>query len=365
MKNKKSNKIEEKHSWGQRFPLLLGIVIFVFAVLFISVVLVLILYYLLDRYGALPTEITSDAVLNSSFILGTCLVFGTGLTLLVGYFLLKPLNKFVDATKEISGGNFDIKIKMSSPREFARLANSFNDMAKELRSIETLRSDFVSNISHEFKTPVVSIRGFAKLLEKGNLSEEEKAEYLQIIISESDRLTNLSSSVLLLSRLDATDRVDFAPFRLDEQLRRSILLLQPQMDKKNLQVEIALAPTTILANEEMMQHVWINLLNNATKFSGEGGEVHIILQQDQNHALVTIMDTGPGMDEDVLRHVFDKFYQGDTSRASEGSGLGLALVQRILKLNNGTVKVQSAPGQGSAFTVSMPLTKVKEVNNER
>lgn len=347
----------QRRERGRRVPLLFGIVLFVFLVFLISVVLVVLMYYLLERYGLLPAEIASDALLNSSFLLGFSLLFGTALTLLAGYFTLKPLNKFIDATREISEGNFDIELKIYGLREFMRLRDSFNNMAKELRSIETLRSDFVSNISHEFKTPVVSIRGFAKLLEKGNLSEEERKEYLGIIISEADRLTDLSSNVLLLSRLDATEQVEAAPFRLDEQLRRAILLLQPQMDKKSLLLDIALTPATVCANEEILHHVWINLLNNAVKFSPEGGEVSVTLRQEGKNAVVSVADTGPGMDEDTLRHIFDKFYQGDASRATEGNGLGLALAKRILDLSGGSVAAQSAPGQGAAFTVRLPLVK--------
>jgi signal transduction histidine kinase len=236
------------------------------------------------------------------------------------------------------------------------MARSFNEMAQELSSIETLRSDFISNISHEFKTPIVSIKGFAKRLKKGTLSEEQRNEYIDIIISESDRLTRLSSNVLLLSRLENTEKVmEKALYPLDEQIRRAILLLEPQLQKKRLEVDAKIESVQIFAGEEVLSHLWINLLGNAIKFSPDGGTVGISLTQNGSEAVVTVSDTGAGMDEEMQRHIFDKFYQGDTSRATEGNGLGLSLVKRILELENGRISVDSEPGKGTRFIVSLPI----------
>jgi signal transduction histidine kinase len=247
-------------------------------------------------------------------------------------------------------------VEADGTREISRLAVSFNEMTKELASIETLRNDFISNISHEFKTPIVSIRGFAKRLKKDTLTQQQREEYLDIIISETERLTRLSSNVLLLSKLESTDKVlEKTIYSLDEQIRRSILILKPQLEKKNLELEVELQPTQITANEEMLSHVWLNLLENAIKFSHEAGTIKAALQSNGKVAVVSICDTGIGMDTTVKRHVFDKFYQGEQSRSIDGNGLGLSLVKRILELSNGHATIDSTFGEGTCITIWLPI----------
>jgi signal transduction histidine kinase len=187
-------------------------------------------------------------------------------------------------------------------------------------------------------------------------TEEQRREYLDIIVSESDRLANMASNVLLLSKLEnqtiVTDREDY---RLDEQLRRCVLLLEKQWSEKALEPDVELEEITYCGNEEMMDHIWVNLLNNAIKFSPRGGVLTVRLARSGNEAVCTVGDQGPGMDEVTRRRVFEKFYQGDTAHATEGNGLGLALVRRIVDLCGGSVTVESATGEGSTFTVRLPL----------
>lgn len=187
------------------------------------------------------------------------------------------------------------------------------------------------------------------------LTEQQREEYLDIIISETERLTRLTSNVLLLSKLESSDKLfEKVTYFLDEQIRRAILILEPQFEKKHLELNIDFEPVQIIANEEMMNHVWINLLENAIKFSPEGGTIEVRLRMNGHDAVVSISDTGIGMDENTKKHVFDKFFQGDQSRSTDGSGLGLSLVKRILELSDGHAEIDSVPGKGTCFTVSLP-----------
>ena len=270
---------------------------------------------------------------------------------------LRPINDLVHAMHAVSQGDFSVRVDARDvPGDMGELAGSFNEMAAELGSLELFRKDFINNFSHEFKTPIVSIRGFAKQLERDDLTEAQRREYLEIIVSESDRLANMASNVLLLSKLENQNIVtDKAYYPLDEQLRRAILLLEKQWTEKSIEPDVELEEISYFGNEEMLNHVWVNLLGNAVKFSPEGAPLVVRLSREGGEAVCEIRDAGPGMDEATSRRVFEKFYQGDTAHATEGNGLGLALVKRIVDLCEGSVEVDSAPGQGSTFTVRLPL----------
>ena len=270
---------------------------------------------------------------------------------------LKPINDLVEAMREVSQGDFSVRVDATDVTgDMGRLVTSFNDMAGELGGLEMFRKDFINNFSHEFKTPIVSIKGFARQLERDDLTEQQRREYLDIIISESERLANMSGNVLLLSRLEnQTIVTDRTRYRLDEQIRRCILLMEKQWTRKGLELDLDLDEAEFYGNEEMLRHVWVNLLGNAIKFSPEDGTLSVRLTLEGDFAAVTVRDQGPGMDEATRRRVFEKFYQGDTAHAAEGNGLGLALVKRIVDLCQGRIAVESAPGQGAAFTVWLPL----------
>lgn len=272
---------------------------------------------------------------------------------------LRPMNDLVHAMHAVSQGDFSVRVDADDvPGDMGELVSSFNDMATELGGLEMFRKDFINNFSHEFKTPIVSIRGFAKQLERDDLTDEQRREYLDIIVTESDRLANMASNVLLLSKLEnqtiVTDREDY---RLDEQLRRCVLLLEKQWSEKELEPDVELEEITYRGNEEMMNHVWVNLLSNAVKFSPRGGRLTVRLVREGESAVCSVGDEGPGMDEASRRRVFEKFYQADTAHATEGNGLGLSLVKRIADLCGGSVDVDSEPGRGSTFTVRLPLEK--------
>ena len=339
----------------RKLSMLALLVILVFAILFVSIVVSGLFLYAFVHMGFLPPLTVSRLPASLAFLLLVSLLIGTLLAAFAGEHILRPLRRLAEAAKEVASGNFNVSVEIGGQNELSRLAENFNEMVRELSSIETLRTDFVSNISHEFKTPITSIRGFARRLKKGTLTDAQRHEYLDIILMESERLSRLSSNVLLLSRLEGADRVfEESVFYLDEQIRRSILLFEPQLQSKQLRVESDIETVRINANEEMLSHLWINLLENALKFSPPAATVSLTLRSSADKAVVTIADMGAGMDATVKARIFDKFYQGDPSRAAEGNGLGLSLVKRILELCGGTISVDSEPGKGACFTVTLP-----------
>lgn len=285
------------------------------------------------------------------------LVVGTTISIMVGKKILAPITDFSRAAKEIARGNFDIYLNESHRvNEISEVAHHFNLMVQELRSIETLRNDFVVNVSHEFKTPIAAIEGYAMLLQEENLSKEEHDEYTGMIIESSRQLSNLSGNILKISKLENQEMLtELAEYPLDEQLRQALLLLESLWSAKQLNLEIELDEQRYYGNEELMMQVWLNLLGNAIKFTPEGGTVSVALHSDGTWISVVIADTGIGMTPKVRKHIFEKFYQGDPARAAGGNGLGLPLAARIISLSKGMIEVRSEPGQGSAFTVKLPV----------
>ena len=258
-------------------------------------------------------------------------------------------------TGEVSKGNFKIQLPIPNDFELGSLTAKFNVMVRELNSIETLRNDFISNVSHEIKTPIATIQGFSNLLKDDTLSKEEKDEYLDIIISETSRISNLTSNILKLTKLETQGIItDKTSFYLDEQLRHSVLILQRDLAQKNLDIDIDLDEVQIYSNEELLQQVWINLLSNAIKFTNDGGKNFYTTYGYRRYRYCKITDNGIGMKAESLNHIFDKFYQEDKSHSSNGNGLGLPLVKRIVDLCDGTIRVKSLLGEGSSFTVELP-----------
>lgn len=282
---------------------------------------------------------------------------GTILTLCISHLPLRPINTLIQAIHSVSKGNFQTKIHLEHPQEFKELSRSFNQMTEELAGIEILRSDFINNFSHEFKTPMVSILGFAKLLKNGNLTPEEQAEYLDIIIEESRRLTALSTNVLNLSKVESISLLtDFTTFNVGEQIRESVVLLENKWNKKNISFDFHLQELRINGNEQLLKQVWMNLIDNAVKFSPDESQISLSLKADGHFAKLTVKDYGIGMNRKTQQNIFDKFYQGDASHSSEGNGLGLPLVKKVIELHRGTITVESQPENGSTFTVMLPFS---------
>lgn len=267
----------------------------------------------------------------------------------------KPIQDMLEATKSISKGDFSVRVSEEAEGDMAALLHSFNRMTAELGSTELMRNDFINTFSHEFKTPIVSIRGFAKRLRSGNLTEQQREEYLEFIAEESERLSRLSSSVLLIAKYENQNLVTGqSDYDLDEQIRACILRLEEQWSAKQLLFDLELPKLPYRNNPEMMDHVWGNLIGNAVKFSHEGGTIHIRAEQENSHITVWIRDEGIGIRPEHIGHIFDKFYQEDTAHASAGNGLGLSLVHRILELCGGEIQAESQEGQGATFCVRLP-----------
>lgn len=272
---------------------------------------------------------------------------------------VRPIIKLTNATREIANGNFDVEINHQSKDEIGQLTNNFNQMVSELKQMDTLRKDFVSNVSHEFKTPIASVQGFARLLQKDDLSDAERKEYARIIVEESGRLSHLTSNMLKLSKLENQEIIQkHQRFFLDEQIRKSILLLEPEWEKKNIQWDIELDRAMICGDEELLQQVWINLIGNAIKFSPDGRRVFVGLQHMELGVRICVKDEGRGMTAQTKARIFEKFYQGEEAHGVEGSGLGLSLVKRILELHDGKIEVESQVEQGTEFIVLLPIQEI-------
>ena len=270
--------------------------------------------------------------------------------------LSKPVQVMTRAHERVQEGDFTVRLPDNQPGEMGELMRSFNDMTEALGSTAYLQKDFISSISHEFKTPIASIRGFAKLLQMPGLSEEQKAEYISMIAQESDRLSRLSETLLRLSALEQqTALASLSSFSLDEQLRQVILRLEPNWSHKDIDWQLDLQEVSITSDQELLNQVWVNILQNAIKFSSEGSEIAVRVFRDGN-AIVEVEDNGCGMTEEAQQRIFDKFYQADKSRKQEGVGLGLSLVKRIVDMMGGEIKVTSQVGVGSTFRVELPLT---------
>lgn len=266
----------------------------------------------------------------------------------------------IRAMKRLSRGDFSVQVevKAGAGGPFARVVRSFNEMASRLRDLENMRREFISNASHEIQSPLASIGGFARALRSRRLSDGERERYLAIIEAESRRLSRLGDHLLKLALLES-EHPPFEPkrYRLDRQLREAVLACEPQWLEKSIRIDAELAAVEIVADPELMSQVWGNLLHNAVKFTPEGGTIGVRLCLAQGEAEVRIADTGIGIGEADLPHIFERFYMADKarSRAAGGSGLGLSIVKRIVELHRGSIGVQSRPGEGTVFTVRLPL----------
>ncbi len=271
--------------------------------------------------------------------------------------ILQPLRDLYEATRKIEHGDYHVQVRVPGTNNSIKvLIESFNRMAQELNNIDLFRNDFINHFSHEFKTPIVSIHGFANRLVSGNLTEQQKQEYAQLIAAESERLAGMASNVLLLSRYEnqeiVTEQTDFS---LDEQLRLCVLAQQERWMAKAMEPDMQLEPVTIRSNEDMLQQVWTNLIDNAIKFSPAGSSFSVRCAAQNGQVQVEVADHGCGMSEATMRFIFDKFYQGDPAHQQAGNGLGLSIVKRIVTICGGTIQVRSAPGAGAVFTVTLPM----------
>ena len=290
-------------------------------------------------------------------ILGIGMIVPMGIVVgLISYVAMQTTNRhlsgLIAGISRVADGDFAARLNVEKGGPFKGVYSNFNRMSAELQGVQTLRKDFIDQFSHEFKTPIMSINGFATLLLEEKVSEEERRQYLSIIASESERLADLSSSTLLLAGLESQRFVlNKEPYALDEQIRQCVILMAPQWTKKALDLSAELDPVIYKGNADLMKQVWINLLSNAIKFTPEHGEISVCLKESGGTIAVAVSDTGKGMSSEETARAFEKYYQGDPSRSSKGLGLGLAIAKRIVELCDGRIEAHSSLGEGSVFTV--------------
>ena len=328
----------------------------IFSTVFLIFLLVSAIWILLYRLEWIAVDPQTRHVPIVLLCLGSVLL-GTVLACLVGRRIIGPMQKLSDAFTALSKGDFSVRLSTDEKiEEIRELATHFNAMTHDLSHMETLRSDFVANVSHEFKTPIATIEGYATLLQNPNLTREKHDHYVQIILENARRLSDMSSSILTLSKLENQELIlDNRWFRLDEQIRRCILLLEGKWACKELVFDLELPKQMYYGSEALLAQVWSNLLDNAIRYSPRAGTIQVHLHSAQAYVLVSVSDHGEGMSQEVCKHIFEKFYQGDPSRQAEGNGLGLALVKRIVELSRGDVSVHSQVGAGAVFSVRLPL----------
>lgn len=285
-------------------------------------------------------------------------IIATVLTLYISRYILSPVEHLSDASKKVAHGDFTVQIPLDSDSDELNVTiSNFNSMLRELRSIETLRDDFIANVSHEFKTPLSAIEGYAMLLQEKNLGDKEREECARKILQSTARLNDLTGNILLLSKLDNQNYPqENTTFSLDEQIRQAILMFESVWTKKQIDIDCDMPDVSFVGPQSLLNHVWINLIGNAVKFvKGDGsGRIIVRLTPNEKNVVVTVADNGIGMDDKTIAHIFEKFYQGDTSRRSSGNGLGLALCKKIVESLHGTITAKGAPGEGSVFTVVLP-----------
>ena len=269
-----------------------------------------------------------------------------------------PISRLSRAMKEVAGGNFHVHVKTKSIfRDIRDSFDNFNLMVSELNATETLQTDFISNVSHEFKTPISAIEGYASLLQEHQQSGEEQAEYIDKILFNTRRLSALAGNILLLSKLDSQSiHPQRSRFRLDEQVRQSILALERKWTEKETDFDVDLDEIDFTGYEGLLQHVWSNLIDNAVKFGPHGGLIRMRLIQEGGSVLFTIDNEGKSIPDEDKARIFNKFYQGDNSHESEGNGLGLALVRKIVAIHGGEVWVEDPANGGCRFAVRLPVT---------
>lgn len=303
-----------------------------------------------------------------AWITKRCLIFAIINTFFISLILMRinmkriihPLTQINEATKKVTAGDYDIELESNRKDEIGELTKNFNKMTKGLKSTENLQKDFINNVSHELKTPISSIEGFAEILKEKDLSDEEREEYSNIIIEESERLLNLSTKILKLSKLHNQDKItNKQEIFIDEQIVKAINLLEKKWKEKNLKINVSLESEVFLGDEDMLFQVWINLLDNSIKFSKENGDIDIRLYKENEKIITEIRDYGIGMQESELEKIFERFYQVERSHSGEGSGLGLAIVKRIIELSDGDIQIESEENKGTKVIVTLPVTNEK------
>lgn len=327
---------------------------FVGFIIFTSSFILFCLTYVMYQIGLISR---AGPMLPTFMLLVVSILIASAVNFVVGKKVLNPVTAFSRAMVDVSKGDFSVQLKYDGMvEELNEMSSTFNTMVHELGNIETLRSDFVVTVSHEFKTPLASIEGYATILQNPELTVEETKEYTQMIIESTKQLAKLSRNILMISSLENKEIItERTEFRLDEQIRQSVLMLEPIWEDKKIDLNIDLDHANYYSNEELLMQVWLNVIGNAIKFTPKNSEISIALKASPAELTITITDTGIGMSQEDQKHIFDKFYQADRSGYTDGNGLGLSLVKRIIDLCHGKISVESELGLGTSFVIVLPL----------
>ena len=351
----------------QRRALNLFFSLVVFGIIWISILLAAAIVALLIYFGIYPyQEVTALETTGNAYSLMwltviVSLSIGSFAAFLTTKFSVDPIGKLVSHINRMALGDYSTRLeptgRFSDTPAFRPVIESVNKLAEELQNTEMLRSDFINNFSHEFKTPIVSIAGFTKLLKRSNLTDEQRREYLDIIEEESLRLSAMATNVLNMTKIEnQTILTDTTKFNVSEQIRSAILLLDEKWDRKHIELSADFDEHIITGNEEMLKQVWINLLDNAVKFTPDFGEVRVGLAASDRHLTISVTNTGNTIPSEKLDRIWNKFYQADESHASAGNGIGLAIAKKVIELHGGKVSVTSE-NELTTFNVILPTGK--------
>lgn len=356
-----SQKSERKQRKKQQRKAYLAIT-FVFAgIILLTFIIIFIFLYLIVVKTTFVDLFTSGQMDRSLFIFLTViisLITGYSLTLCICRLILKPLRKIIQSMEALANGHYETRLHFRGPianlATFTDFTSSFNKMAEELEHTDSLSNDFINNFSHEFKTPIVSIEGFAKLLKNGNLDTQQQLEYLTIIEEESKRLATMASNILNLSKIESqTILTGQSKFNISEQIRNCFIILENKWSTRNLDFQLEFDEFTVTANEELLKQVWVNLLDNAIKYTPENEVIRVDIKQNYRSTIITVTNTGSEIPPEHQKYIFNKFYQTDKSHSDKGNGIGLAVVKKIVSLHNGTINVVSG-NKKTLFIVTLP-----------
>ena len=332
----------------------------------VIITLVVLIYLSITSWIAIKVISHYDVTVSNKFplivVIMLALTIAAVVTVIISGMFLEPIDQMSDAMKKVASGDFSVHI--DNNHRHCRIKNieimntNFNKMVDGLNSTEMLKTDFITNVSHELKTPLASIEGYASLLSATELSDEQRL-YTSNIMRSASKLTTLTGNILRLSKLDNQQMaLKESEFSLDEQIRQAILLQEKSWSDKELDIEPDLDPISFIGYEELLEHVWSNLISNAIKFTPKNGTIAFSLHEQDGNIVAIVRDTGIGMSDFEQEHVFDKFYQAETNHSAEGNGLGLPLVKKIVSMHNGTIRIESRPNEGAAFIVTLPKSGV-------
>ncbi|MBQ6814529.1 MAG: HAMP domain-containing histidine kinase [Lachnospiraceae bacterium] len=356
IRGKKSKEEWEKQTRGYRMTSVIALGLIAVFVTYILIAFVAL--RVLDGFGYDISKLQDPriALLNIFFV---SMVYAVLATYIIMRKIFKPIEELSNASQQVAKGDYDVQLQYDGKvEELSKAINNFNKMVKELNSVEIMSNDFIADVSHEFKTPLSAISGYATFLQDPELSDAEKADYIKKIFFNIDKLNDLTENILRLSKLEH-QQYDNEPvtYRLDEQIREAVVLLEPKWNKKAIEFDINMPEVLFRGQRSLLFQVWTNIIGNAIKYTDNKGKITIQIKEKNDNVKVMVSDTGIGMSEETQKHIFDKFYQGDTSRKSQGNGLGLSLCKEIVKRCGGDIYVESTVGVGTVFIVKLPIEK--------